>query len=186
MSRIQDIAAETMTEEQRRLFQQIAGPRGGVVRGPFAIWMRTPAIADRANALGNVLRLEGKLDKKLFELAILLVARHWTAQYEWYVHEAPALDAGVAPEAVEAIRAGRAPEFSDPAQQAVYRIVTELNESRTLSEPTYQLGVNALGEELLIELISAMGFYTMVAIMLNAFDAAVPGNARPLPSIDRN
>lgn len=185
MSRIDDLDLEELDAEQRRLYQEIAGARGGVVRGPFAIWLRTPVIADRANAFGNALRLHGKLDKALFELAVLLVARHWTAQYEWYAHEATALKVGVPSEVVEAIRAGLTPAFTDPAQEAVYRVVTELNETRVLAAATYQLALRALGEELLIELITTMGFYTMVAIMLNAFDAPVPGNLRPLPSLPR-
>lgn len=182
MSRVPDIDPAGLSAEGRRLFQEIAGPRGGVVRGPFAIWMRNPAIAEAANRLGNELRLNGKLDKRLFELMILVVARHWSAQYEWFAHERAALDAGVTHEVVEAIRARRVPDFTRDDEAITCRLVTELNETRTVSDATYAEAEAAFGLDLLIELVTAQGFYTLVAMMLQAFDAPVPGGERPLPA----
>ena len=181
MARVPDIALEEMTAEQRRVYQEIGGARGGVVRGPFALWLRTPEIADRANQFGNALRLGGKLDKRLFELMVLVVARHWSAQYEWFVHEKSGLEAGLTQAVVDAIRARRAPAFAREDERLVYDTITEINETHTLSQPAYDRALAALGLELLIELIAAAGFYTMVAMTLNAFDAPVPGGKRPLP-----
>ncbi len=154
MSRVPDLAPAEMTPDQRRIHDEIAAKRDGHVRGPFAIWLRTPAIADRANAFGNAIRVAGKLDKRLFELMVLIVARHWSAQYEWFAHEDQAL--------------------------LVYEVVSELNARKVLSQSTYDRGVAQFGLDLFIELVTAIGFYTMVAMMLNAFDAPVPGGARPL------
>jgi len=181
MARVPDVAPEEMTAEQKRVYQEIGGARGGIVRGPFAIWLRNPALADPANRFGNSLRLSGKLDKRLFELMVLVVARHWSAQYEWFVHERYGLEAGLTPAVVDAIRARRAPEFTRADERLVYDTITELNETRTLSQPAYERALAALGLDLLIELIAAAGFYTMVAMTLNAFDAPVPGGLRPLP-----
>src|SRR5688572_32969180 len=181
MARVPDVALEEMTAEQRRVYQEIGGARGGVVRGPFAIWLRNPQLADQANQFGNAFRLSGKLDKRLFELMVLVVARHWSAQYEWFVHEKNGLQAGLTPAVVDAIRARSAPEFSREDERVVYDTITELNETRTLSQPAYDRALAALGLDLLIELIAAAGFYTMVAMTLNAFDSPVPGGKRPLP-----
>jgi 4-carboxymuconolactone decarboxylase len=180
MARVPDVASEEMTAEQRRVYQEIGGARGGVVRGPFAIWLRNPELADRANQFGNAFRLSGKLDKRLFELMVLVVARHWSAQYEWFVHEKNGLKAGLTEEVVDAIRRRSTPEFAREDERVVYETITELNETRTLSQPTYDRALAALGLDLLIELIAAAGFYTMVAMTLNAFDAPVPGGKRPL------
>ena len=180
MARVPDIAPEEMTLEQRRVYNEIGGARGGVVRGPFAIWLRNPEIADRANQFGNVFRVGGKLDRRLFELMVIVVARHWSAQYEWFVHEKHAIEAGLAEDVVNAIRTRSQPEFVREDERVVYDIISELNETRTLSEPAYERGLGALGLDLLIELIAAAGFYTMVAMTLNAFDAPVPGGSRPL------
>jgi 4-carboxymuconolactone decarboxylase len=180
MARVPDLVPEQLTSQQKRIHAEIAGTRGGTVRGPFAIWLRLPEVADQANQFGNALRLHGKLDKRLFELMVLIVARHWSAQYEWFAHEKAALNTGISADIVESIRAGRRPVFAKADEALVYDIVSELSETRALSQGTYGRGVVALGLELMIELVTAAGFYTMVAMMLNAFDAPVPGDERPL------
>jgi len=180
MPRVEDLNVETLTPEQKAVHARIAGSRGGVVRGPFAIWMRNPAIADAADKLGTTLR-NGKLDVRLFELMVLVIARHWTAQYEWFAHAKHAPKAGLSDDVIEAIRTGRTPTFRRDDEQLVYDLVTEMNQTRTLSQATYDRAVAMLGPDLVIELITSIGFYTMVAIMLNGFDAPVPGGERPLP-----
>jgi 4-carboxymuconolactone decarboxylase len=145
------------------------------------VWLRIPRIAEAANRMGNSLRLEGKLDRRLFELAILVIARHWSAQYEWFVHEKAALAAGLSGEVVEALRHRKAPTFPRSDEQLVYDLVSELQETRTLGQASFERALAALGPDLLIELVSVIGFYTTAAMMINAFDAPVPGGARPLP-----
>jgi 4-carboxymuconolactone decarboxylase len=181
MARVPDLKDEELTDQQRKVHQEIAGPRGGVVRGPFAIWMRNPALADKANQFGNALRLEGKLDKRLFELAILVVARYWTAQYEWFAHEQAALQAGLDPETVATIQNGKEPVLAREDERIVYALATELCHAKTVSAPIYDWALAYFGLDLLIELTTTLGFYTMVAMVLNTFDAPVPGGVRPLP-----
>jgi len=180
MARVPDLPFGALTPEQQRIYKEIAGTRSGV-RGPFALWLRNPDLADRANQLSNALRLHGKLEKRLFELAVLIVARHWSAQYEWFAHEKAGLGAGLLPEVVDAIRARRRPEFLREDERLIYDVITELNETRALSQPSYARALAALGLDLLIELITAAGFYTMIAMVLNSFDAPVPDGERPLP-----
>ena len=181
MSRLPALTPDQLSSEQKRLHDAIAGPRGGSVGGPFAVWLRVPRIAEAANRMGNSLRLEGKLDRRLFELAILVIARHWSAQYEWFVHEKAALDAGLARDVVEALRHRAVPSLARDDERLVYDVVTEMHATRTLGQATFDRALAALGPDLLIELISVIGFYTTAAMMINAFDAPVPGGARPLP-----
>jgi 4-carboxymuconolactone decarboxylase len=181
MARVPDLDPAEMTPQQKRIHDDIAAKRGGTVRGPFAIWLRTPEIADRANQFGNVVRANGKIDKRLFELMVLIVARHWSAPYEWFAHEKHAVSAGVSSDVIEAIRHGRTPDFARDDEKLVYDIVSELNISRDLSQPCYDRGVAHFGLELFIEFVTAIGFYIMVAVVLKAFDAPVPGGSRPLP-----
>src|SRR5262249_34946171 len=147
---------------------------------PFAVWLRVPRIADAANRMGNSLRLEGKLDRRLFELAILVIARHWSAQYEWFVQKA-ALAAGLGRDVIEALRHGQPPRFARADERLVYDIVSELQQTRSLGQASFDRALAALGTDLVIELVSVIGFYTTAAMMINAFDAPVPGGARPLP-----
>jgi 4-carboxymuconolactone decarboxylase len=171
---------DELTPEQRTLHDAIAKVRDGAVRGPFAIWLRIPAVADGANQLGNALRLAGALDRRLFELAVLVVARHWSAQYEWYVHAKAARAAGLAPAVIESIRTGREPAFAAQDEAVVYAASTELLHTKALSAETYGRAREVLGREPLIELVSVLGFYTMAAMTLTAFDVPVPGGDRPL------
>jgi 4-carboxymuconolactone decarboxylase len=180
MSRLPDLQVENLTAEQKRIYDEIAGVRHGVVRGPFPIWLRVPAIADRANQLGNVLRANGKLDKRLFELMVLIIARRWSAQYEWYAHARAALEAGLSPQTISAIQNRRPPESLRDDEKVIYEVITELADTGTLAQPTYDRGVAALGVDLFIELITAAGFYTMIALVLNVFDAPVPTGEQPL------
>jgi 4-carboxymuconolactone decarboxylase len=180
MSRLPVLQVEDLTAKQKRIYDEIASVRQGVVRGPFPIWLRNPELADCANQFGNALRVQGKLERRLFELMVLIVARHWSAQYEWYAHAKSGLRAGLAPETIEAIQNQRRPESLREDEQLVYDIISEMVDTRTLSQPSYDRALAALGLDLLIELITAAGFYTMIAMVLNAFDAPVPGGERPL------
>lgn len=178
MTRVPDVEAKQMSQEQKRIAADIASVRGGYVRGPFAIWIRIPELAETAHRLGNELRLHGKLDRRLFELSIAIVARHWSAQYEWYAHMRRGIEAGLPPELYEAIRVGNVPKFSDSQEQIVYDCVNELIKSKNLSQKSYDLLVQTLGLDNTIELITDVGFYTMIAMVLNSFDYSVPESVK--------
>ena len=182
MSRVPDLSFDEMSVEQRRMYDEIKGPRG-IVAGPFALWMRLPEVADAANRFGNALRLHGTLDRRLFELMVLVIARYWNAQYEWYAHETAAIAAGLGREIVEALRSGREPAFTAEDERIVYALVTELHATRDVSAATFARAVATFGTPTVIEAISVVGFYTTAAIMIKAFDAPVPGDARPLPDL---
>ena len=178
MTRVPDLEAEEMTPEQKRIAAEIASFRRGFVRGPFSVWIRIPEVADTANHFGNALRLHGKLDRRQFELMIAIVARHWSAQYEWFAHMTRGLDAGLSPESYEAIRTRRVPKFASEQEKLVYDLVNELIETRTISEESYDTAVEILGLDNLIELITGVGFYTTIAMVLNTFDVPVPESVK--------
>ena len=179
MGRVANLKPEELNAEQKKLYDDIAGARGRV-GGPFGIWLRQPALADPANRFGNALRLSGKLDRRLFELMTIVVARHWGAQYEWFVHAAHGKKAGLTDVVIEAIRTNRKPDFARDDERLVYDIVTELSDSKRLSDASYQRALDFLVLDLLVELITATGFYTLVAMMLNAFEVDTPDGSCPL------
>ncbi len=181
MARLPEIPVAQLTAAQKLIHDQIADARGGAVAGPFAIWLRLPHLADRANQLGNAIRLQGTLEKRLFELIVLITARYWSSQYEWFAHEEAALKAGLSSDVVEALRARRKPDFAREDERLIFEAVTELYETRTLSQGTYDRALKQFGLELLIEAVTAAGFYAMAAMVINTFDAPVPGGRRPLP-----
>src|ERR1700750_1462443 len=140
MSRVPDLREDEMTADQARLYDEIKGPRG-IVAGPFALWVRLPEVADVANKFGNALRLNGKLDRGLFEMMTLIIARYWNAQYEWFAHEKAAPANGISVRIVEALRSAQPPPFERDDQRVIYDLTSELQTARTLSQATYDRGI---------------------------------------------
>lgn len=181
MARAPALEPDKLTKEQKRVHDEIAKriPHG-IVRGPFAVLLNAPALADGAIRTYTALR-EARLERRLVELMILVVGRFHSAQYEWFAHERRALEAGIDAETVEAIRQRRTPALVRDDEQLVYDVVTELLATRRLATASYARAQTLLGTERLVELIAGAGFYTMVALTINAFEIDVPEGGRPLP-----
>jgi 4-carboxymuconolactone decarboxylase len=180
MQRLPDLDTAALTPEQKRVYDDVAAAHGGHVRGPWAIALRDPELLYHAHKLYDRLCTGTKLGERLFELMVLTVARHWTSQFEWATHERKAREVGVPPAIIEAIRHNRVPHFEHQDEQIVYDIVIELEHTTQLSTPSYERARAFFGEDLLVELISAAGLYTMIAMLLNAFDAPIPATVEPL------
>ena len=179
MSRLPELRPDQLTPEQKRVYDEIAGTRRGV-RGPFAIWLTVPELAERALRLQQLFNYESRLEKRLMQLMMITTARLWSAQFAWFIHASHAVDRGIAPDAVQAIKENRPPAFERADEQLVYDVVIELDRDKTVSDATYRRAEAMLGREGLVELVAATGFYVMVAMTLNAFDAPVPDGSRPL------
>lgn len=176
--RIPDLQPDELSERQKQLFDAIAGTRGSVVRGPFAIWLRHPDLVERANSFGSHLRSGTDVPPRLSELAILVTARFWNASYEWYAHAEAAEKAGIAAETIESIRTGGAQVFTNNDEQCVFDLATELYETKFITDDTYRQAVDLLGQDQVIDLVAIIGFYAMVALTLNAFHAPLPDGAK--------
>jgi 4-carboxymuconolactone decarboxylase len=179
VGRLPELEEANLTPEQKRLYEEIKRVRGQV-RGPFAIWLRNAELAEYTLKLQDLFASRVSLERRLVQLMILVSARFATAQFAWFVHEPHALKLGIAPDIIDAIRERRTPTFTREDERLVYEITTELNTTRTLSEASYLRGMAMFDEKKMVELVSAIGFYSMVAMTLNAFDVAVPGDKNPL------
>src|SRR5690348_1061392 len=182
MPRIPLFPMEQMTGEQRRVYDAVAnGPRGKV-EGPIRAALHRPDLADKWQQLGAALRYGTSLPPRLSELAILVTARAWDSQFEWYAHEPHAIKAGVGQEIVAAIRDGRTPSFSNPDEHAVYDYVAELQHTHAVSEKTYRRALALLDVIGIVELTALTGYNSMVAMTLNAHEIPLPeGVESPLP-----
>ncbi len=174
-NRLPPFDAEHATEAQRAVLDEIlSGPRGNL-NGPFLGWIHSPEFAQHAQRLGAFCRYETGLPLRLSELAILVTAARWRSQAEWHIHLPIALQAGV-PEAVtEAIRSDAPPAFHDADDALVYRFATELNDTRRVSDATYDAAVARFGHEVVINLVGLLGYYTLVAMTLNVFGMRANG-----------
>ena len=177
--RLPAIPAEAMTPEQRRVAEAIkAGPRGSI-RGPFAALLRSPVVADRVQSLGEYLRFHSSIPKALNELAILVTARQWSAQYEWYAHHRLAMEAGLPPAIADAIAEGREPEGMDADQRLVWTFCTELHRDRGVSDTTYAAVRDGFGEQGVVDLVAVSGYYVLVAMTLNVSRVPLPEGVAP-------
>jgi 4-carboxymuconolactone decarboxylase len=178
VARLDPLPVDKLSPEQKAIHDKIIGNRPKL-GGPFSVFLRNPALADAANDVVDVLRANGKLSKNVYELITLIVARHWSAQYVWAVHEPIARSAGVSDAVIEAIRARRKPTFDKPDEALAYDAVTEILAGKVLSEPTYKRLIDTFGLDIAIELASTAGLYSMIAAVLNTFDIPTPNGERP-------
>lgn len=179
--RLPVIPEEAMTPEQKRVAEAIkAGPRGSI-RGPFAALLRSPTVADRVQSLGAYLRFDSSIPRALNELAILVTAREWSAQYEWYAHHRLAMEAGLPPAIAEAIAEGREPGGMDADQRLVWSFATELHRTRGVSDATYDAVKQRFGEQGVVDLLAVSGYYVLVSMVLNVSRVPLPpGEETPL------
>ncbi len=180
MSRYREISHAEMNPAQKRVHDQIVAGRRGRFGGPFELLIRAPEICEQAAKLGEHLRWGTGLPERLSELAIITTARFWRAQYEWYAHAPLAEKAGVPSAVIEAIRTGGTPRFTARDEALVHRICSELFRNQRLSNDTFNEAIATLKEKGLVEVIGIIGYYTLIANTLNAFEVGLPKGA-PLP-----
>jgi 4-carboxymuconolactone decarboxylase len=172
---------ESYDARQREVHDAIAsGPRGGV-RGPLAVWLHRPELADHAQALGRYCRYETLLPPRLSELAILTIAAIWQAGYEWQAHAPIALKAGIAPETIETIRTGGIPRFDKPDEELVYAFTRAAQLERGVDDALYDRAVATLGTEAVVDLVGLIGYYTLISLTINVFRVASPAPGQTNP-----
>jgi 4-carboxymuconolactone decarboxylase len=178
--RLPPIPPETYTEEQRRVAAGITGgPRGGL-RGPFPAMLRSPVVAERFQLLGEYLRFNSSIPPALNELAILITAREWSAQYEWYAHHLLAMKAGLPQSIATAVAEGRMPEGMTDDERIVWQFCTEMHKTKAVSDASYAAAKARFGENGIIDLIAVSGYYVAVAMTLNIAQVPLPPGV-PVP-----
>jgi 4-carboxymuconolactone decarboxylase len=180
MSRLPVIDPKQYTAEQKTVADAItAGPRGEV-RGPFLALIHNAKAADAVQRMGSFLRFDGTLPGPLRELAILVTARAWTSQYEWFAHYRIALEQGLDKGVADAVAERRRPDFTSGDEAIVYNYATELQGNHAVSDATFAAARELLGPAGVVELTVLCGHYTVVSMVLNAFDVKVPTGETPL------
>lgn len=168
-----------LTDDQKRVHALIAsGPRGQV-RGPLALWLHRPELAEAAQALGAYCRYGSSLAPRLSELAILTMAVAWKAEFEWFAHKAIGLKAGLSPELVEALRTGAPLVFADAEEETVHAVTDTLVRTRTLPLALHDSALAILGRDRLVDLVGICGYYSLISMTLIAFDVPLPEGEAP-------
>jgi 4-carboxymuconolactone decarboxylase len=177
--RFKPLTYDTLTPEQKIMAGHLlSGERGGL-NGPFNVTLRSPEMGDLAQKLGAQLRFHSSLPNRLSELAILMTARFWSAQYEWFAHRKLALAAGLDAAIIEAIASGQRPVFHQPDEEIVYNFSKELLTTKQVSDAAFKAAVDKFGERGVVDLTGLMGYYCFVSMMLNIDRYPLPDGEKP-------
>ncbi len=179
MPRITLPSPDAMDPDQRRVYDKIVSGRRGKIQGPLRAALHNAELADRWQALGELLRYSTTLPPRLSEIAILVTGRACQSPFEWHAHRQEAERAGIEPYIIEAILAQTWPEGLSPEDAAVLRYAGELNRFNSVSDSTYAEALARFGERTVVELTALVGYYTMVAMTLNAHEIPLPAGVEP-------
>jgi 4-carboxymuconolactone decarboxylase len=178
--RMPPIPPEKQTAEQRKAAEAFRANRKQDVFGPFVPLLRSPEVMLRAMALGDHLRYRTVFPTRLNEFIILITARHFTQQYEWYVHHPIALKEGLSREIVDAVADGRRPGGMSTDEELIYDFCIELLRNHSVSDATYGRAVARFGEKGTIEMVGVVAYYTFQSMVLNTARTPVPPGTETL------
>jgi 4-carboxymuconolactone decarboxylase len=174
--RMPAIPFDQMNDLQKKYAEEIIkGPRGALYN-PFTTLIRSPELMDRAQKIGEYLRYKSAIGPRLTELVILIVARQWTQQVEWAIHEPIALKEGIKPDVIKAIADGRRPVGMSDDEELIYNFCMELHTNKSITDTTYDRVLKRFGEHGVIDTLGINGYYTFLAMVMNGTRTAVPDN----------
>jgi 4-carboxymuconolactone decarboxylase len=193
-SRAQDITrfaplkADELSPAQKAWADVIAAPPRNAKFGapPYRAYIRNPELAPKLSALSDYLRWNTTLPPRLSELAILITARQWTAQYEWYAHYTLGQKAGLDVKTMDDIAAGRRPENMREDEAALYDLATALYRDKKVTDAVYKAAVGKFGERGVMDIIGIIGYYGLVSMTLITMQAVAPDDSvTPLPALSK-
>ena len=190
MPRVEPLRPEAMTDDQRAVYDAlVSGKRGAAIKapdgtlvGPFNAMLLNPHVGNRVQSVGEALRFDISLSRRVIEIATLVVGAHWRAQFEWWAHERLAKQAGLSDEIIAAIKRGERPTLDDASEATAYDVASELYRTQRLSDATYARAEEHFGQAGVFELIALVGYYSLVSIILNGFNVPLAeGETLPFP-----
>lgn len=174
------LTPETMTDEQRTVAEAIqSGPRGAGLRGPFNALLRSPQLCDLVQRVGAYVRFGSSIPAPLNELAICMAGRKWGAQYEFYAHRRLGIDAGLNPAILDAVAEGRRPADLSADETLVYEFVSALLGTGHVPDEKYNPVLERFGERGICDLVGAVGYYSLVSMVLNVAQVPLPEGETP-------
>ncbi|MEO8307658.1 MAG: carboxymuconolactone decarboxylase family protein [Pseudomonadota bacterium] len=183
--RLPTVPPAQYTPEQRLAAVDFETARKAPVFGPFEPMMHSPQVMSQARAMGDYLRYKSAIGNTLSELMILITAREWMQDYEWSLHYPIALKAGIRQEVADSIAAGRHPAAMSIDEEIVYDYANELLKSHQISDATFERAKSRFGTKGIVDMTGIVGYYTFLAMQLNAAQYPIPKEAKKLPSMPR-
>jgi 4-carboxymuconolactone decarboxylase len=179
--RMPPIAPEAYDGAQKKAAEEFQAARKGPVFGPFSVLIRSPELMSAYRTFGDYLRFHASVGNKLTELIILVTAREWTQDYEWYVHAPIALKQGIGQDIINAIAEGRRPSGMSEDMEICYDLTIELHRNKRVADATYARAVKLFGEKGVIDIVAINGYYTSLAMAMNTTRMPIPADGKRLP-----
>ena len=165
--RLPTIPPDRYTADQKKAAEEFLTARKVPVFDPFEPMMHSPEVMSLARSMGDYLRYHSSVGNTLSELIILITAREWSQDYEWYVHHPIALKAGISESIADAIADGRRPTGMSTDEEIVYDLTTEILKSKRISDATFQRAERRFGKKGVVDMVGIAGYYTFLAMQLN-------------------
>jgi 4-carboxymuconolactone decarboxylase len=177
--RFPQVSVDTLPAESRALAQEILDISSIGLTGPYNVMLRSPVFADRMKRLLDYLRFNNSLPMRLSEFAILIQARLWTSQVEWFAHYPIALRNGLPAHVADDLKENIRPRDMQPDEAAVYDVCMTLSTQRKISDALFQHAKEILGEQQLVDLIAVSGTYITIAMLLSLGEEPIPEGKTP-------
>jgi 4-carboxymuconolactone decarboxylase len=188
ITRFAPLKPEELSPAQKAWADMIAAPprNAKYTNPPYRAYIRNPDLAPRLTAMSEYLRWNTSLPPRLSEMAILITARHWTAQYEWFAHYPLAIKGGLDPRIAGAIAEGKRPDNMKDDEAALYDLGTALYRDKKVSDAVYNAALEKFGERGIMDIIGIMGYYDITSMALITMQAGAPNDSvPPLPVLSK-
>jgi 4-carboxymuconolactone decarboxylase len=177
--RFPQLTMDQLDDQQKPLGEQVMKVSSIGIGGPYNPMLRSPVLGQRLFDLFHYLRWETSVPMRLNEFAILIIARQWRSQVEWYAHAPIAAEAGLSPDIIAELKTGKRPSSMAEDEAAAYDFVTELTTSRKVSDETYARAKKVFSDQQIVDLTAVAGNYVMVAMLLAMAEQTVPPGKEP-------
>jgi 4-carboxymuconolactone decarboxylase len=172
--RFPQLTMDQLDEKQKPLGEQIMKVSSVGLGGPYNPMIRSPVLGQRLFDLFYYLRWQTSVPTRLNEFAILIIARQWRSQVEWFAHAPLAAKAGLAPDIIAELKEDKRPPNMAEDEALTYDFVTELTTTKKVSDDTFARAKKIFGEQQIVDLTAVAGNYVMVAMMLAMAEETVP------------
>jgi 4-carboxymuconolactone decarboxylase len=177
--RFPQLTMDQLDDQQKPLGEQVMKVSSIGIGGPYNPMLRSPVLGQRLFDLFHYLRWETSVPMRLNEFAILIIARQWRSQVEWYAHAPIAAKAGLSPDIIAELKTGKRPSGMAEDEAAAYDFVTELTTTRKVSDATYARAKKVFNDQQIVDLTAVAGNYVMVAMLLAMAEQTVPPGKEP-------
>jgi 4-carboxymuconolactone decarboxylase len=173
MNRLLDLSPDKLTPQQTEVFNRLVAGRGRIL-GPYKIWIHSPVVADGMEHIGTYLNKKGSLSEREVEIGILVIAKHWDADYVREAHIKIGKAAGLSQEIIDAVLTGLDPKLTDPHERAVHRFATLLVGGAKMPDTEFAEIEKVIGRNGVAEVLVLLGYYTSVALGMKVHEVPIP------------